>query len=290
MDLQDSNSEAADSGKVRSNFRKFFVRGLGVLLPSVLTIWILIAAYQFLQYRIAAPINEGVRMLIIDGTNWPHVSQQEVQSHLQRIIKNNDKWNAYLDSGKSDSWLRKDTRRVKLNSWWDSYHYGLDLIGLVIAVFLIYSVGLTLGSFIGKRIYSRGEEFINRLPLVRRVYPSVKQVTDFFVGEKKQSYQFNKVVAVEYPRRGMWSVGMITGGTVRSIEDDAKEECVTVFIPSAPTPFTGYVIVLPRTQTLDLPISVEDVVKFIVSGGVLIPPSQSGEGAANDISQQVKKD
>lgn len=262
----------SDGKAQHSNFRKFFVRGLAILLPSVLTIWLLLAAYQFVQSRIADPINQGVRTLIIDTTPWPEVSPEDIKDFKQSL-KPGDQQN-------SQGWLRTETRRQKLYDWWQSYHYVLDLIGLILAVVLIYSVGLILGSIIGRRLYHRGEELINRLPLVRRVYPSMKQVTDFFFGDRDATMQFNRVVAVEYPRKGLWSVGLVTGDTMRDIQQRAGKDCLTVFIPSSPTPFTGYVITVPRSDTIDLSITIEDAMKFAVSGGVLIPPSQKIQAIA----------
>jgi len=83
------------------------------------------------------------------------------------------------------------------------------------------------------------------------------------------------VVAVQYPRKGLWSVGMVTGDTMSRIQEAAGEPCLTVFIASSPTPFTGYVITVPKGDTVDLPITVEDALKFAVSGGVVIPANQA---------------
>ena len=261
-------------------FRHFFVRGLAILLPTVLTIWILIAAYQFVQVRIASPINQGVKRLVVDATPFPTVSEVEI-SNLRRDITETrgERYRAWRTAGETQSWLEREARRSKLQNWWGRYSLVLDLIGLVLAIVLIYIVGVLLGSYIGRRLYNRGEQVLNRVPLIRRVYPSVKQVTDFFVGDNKNRPTFSRVVAAEYPRKGTWSVGLVTGETMRDIQERAGEDCLTVFIPSSPTPFTGYVITVPRRDTIELPISVEDAMKFAVSGGVLIPPAQQIEPA-----------
>lgn len=258
-----------------SNFRQFFVRGLAILLPTVLTIWLLIAAYGFVQARIAAPINQGVKELILRTTPWPRVSPAAVEqlgTDIERV--GGEQYQAWRESGFDHGWLERQARRRQLERWWSSYSILMDLIGLAIAIVLIYMVGVVLGSYIGHRLYRRGEQLLNRVPLIRRVYPSVKQVTDFFVGDNSDKLKFSRVVAVEYPRQRMWSIGLVTGDTMRAIQDYAEEECLTIFVPSSPTPFTGYVITAPRAETIELPISVEDAVKFIVSGGVLIPPNQ----------------
>lgn len=264
------------------------MRGLGILLPTVLTIWILIAAYGFVQYRIAAPINQGVRQAILALTPWPSVADGDLITHRQRVMADPDRRQAYIEAGSTRQWLADDARRARLNRWWARYSLGLDLIGLVLAIVLIYMAGVLLGSFIGRRLYHRGERLLNRLPLIGRVYPSVKQVTDFFVGERDEKLKFNRVVAVQYPRMGIWSVGLVTGDTMRDIEAQAGSQCMTIFVPSSPTPFTGYVITVATCDTIDLPISVEDALKFVVSGGVLIPPSQKIIGAGPPVSTSLE--
>jgi len=113
------------------------------------------------------------------------------------------------------------------------------------------------------------------VPLVKQVYPSVKQVTDFLVGgSDDQKMSFNRVVAVEYPRKGLWSIGLVTGSTMQSIQDRTGRACMTIFVPSSPTPFTGYVIIVPREDTIDLSVTIEEALRFTISGGVVIPPSQ----------------
>jgi len=287
------------------NFRQFFLRGLAILLPTVLTIWILIAAYQFVQIRIAGPINDGVKYLIVSYLPWPEAADEDYDEAVEKLTqKQKDAW-AVADSEYAQAlgdrytaakrieyrrnWMKlqpdikRSVRAVVVDRWWNSFTIGtwvvMDVIGLIIAVVLIYIVGWLVGSFIGRRLYHKGEELLHRVPLIRSIYPSIKQVTDFFVGQNKGP-QFSAVVAVQYPRKGLWSVGLVTGETMKKIEQEAGEPCLTVFIPSSPTPFTGYVITVPKSDTIDLPITIEEAVKFTVSGGVLIPPSQQlgGDG------------
>ncbi len=299
--------------KHRSNFNRFFVRGLGIVLPTVLTIWLVVLAYGFVDSRIATPINAGVRTLAIHVSSWPKASEQdyaEASRNLPPALQTRwdvldddlrrargDAYTRAVQANEMRNWLAQDpegerlARRLAMRRLWGSVSIGnwqvLDLIGLVVAIVLIYIAGLLLGSFIGRRFYHRGEELINRVPLVRRVYPAMKQITDFFFNDKTDRAQFSRVVAVEYPRKGLWSVGLVTGTTMRLIQERAGSECLTVFVPSSPTPFTGYVITVPIHDTIDLPISIEDALKFAVSGGVLVPPNQqikghsrSGEDAA----------
>ena len=104
------------------------------------------------------------------------------------------------------------------------------------------------------------------------MYPYVKQVVDFFFSDERP-IKFNRVVAVEYPRKGIWSVGFLTGDSLPSIQTKLGES-VTVFVPSSPTPFTGYTITIRREDIIELPLTVEEAIRFAVSGGVLVPDHQ----------------
>lgn len=262
------------------NFRRFFVRGLAIILPSILTIWILIAAYNFLQTNIASPINDGIREGIIRLSDWPPVADQRIRDFDPSKLPAESLVRSYEESENKDAWIRLHFRRQKLLGLWENYHFPLDLIGLVVAVFLIYVIGGVLGSFLGRRLYHSAERFFGRIPLINRVYPSIKQVTEFLVGDvhgddsKDSKTKFRRVVAVQYPRKGLWSVGLVTGTTLRNIQDAAGTACVTVFVPSSPTPFTGYVITVPAQDTIELPITTEEALRFTVSGGVLVPTGQ----------------
>jgi len=258
------------------NFRRLFFRGLTILLPSILTIWILIAAYGFVKNKIADPINAGVREFILQTSNWPIALEAQIVANERKIRADPLRHQAWEAAGSTRGWLRQDTRREILNQWWGKYPFPLDLIGLVIAVGLIYTLGAIVGSFIGNRLIRKGEKLLERIPLIKQVYPSVKQVTDtlFGGGSSDEKIRFSRVVAVEYPRKEVWSVGLVTGGTMHKIETHAGEDCLTVFIPSSPTPFTGYVITIPKKDTIDLGISIDEALKFTVSGGVIIPATE----------------
>ncbi len=263
-----------------SNFRRFFLRGLGVLLPTILTIWILVAIYQFVDQQIASPLNSGVREIVLSASPWPEADPDFVIEPPQAQAKlDPDSMKAWVESGRSPEWLERRARRLTLEKHWKKASIGtwqaLDLIGFVLAVVLIYTVGFLLGGFIGRGIFKRLEAMIRQIPVVKAIYPSVKQVTDFFFADDADAtLRFDRVVAVEYPRKGVWSVGLVTGGTMNTIQVRAGTRCVTVFIPSSPTPFTGYTITVSVEDIIDLPVSIDDALRFTVSGGVVVPPSE----------------
>ena len=298
--------------KKPSKTGRFILRGMATLLPAVLTLWLLVFAYGFVRDKIAAPINWGVQGAVIKFTDWPPPTDEDFadvwqsredyltalqeqdwdirrEEHLEELEKAEPKLNASTVGNilrdRRLAWMKDqpeivlDARRVRLEKKWNSIAVGkwhvLDLIGLIIAIILFYFAGALMSNVIGRQIKHRGEKLIDRVPLIRRVYPAVKQVTDFFFGDNDdERMKFNRVVAVEYPRKGLYSVGLVTGDTMKHIETAMGEPCLTVFVPSSPTPFTGYVITVPARDTIDLGISIEDALKFAVSGGVLVPPSQ----------------
>ncbi len=453
----------ADQEKSSSlpSFRTFFFRGLGILLPSVLTIFFLVAGYQFLSEKIAEPINSGLRYAVVSLYEWPEIEEedyiyeynkmsrsqqvkwknQEERNRDKVISEHNDEFQKQLDAaknkfiesyekeqtknrthlGQSDHLSNKEESPAKIGEikrdnlaghklamkaehqkqpnvvknkleklsekekkdeknakkteksskisekqakqkqekenrlkkekllqdknliglleshmrtfkkglritlaakyytlpeiesdrkkWvringktearanafkriWNQYTFlgwaYLDTIGLLIAVILVYLAGRLLGSFLGKRLYNAAENMLTGIPGFKQIYPHVKQITDFMFGaDGKDKIKFSKVVAVEYPRKGMWSIGLVTGETLITIQQHAQQHCVTVFVPSSPTPFTGYVVTVPKSDTIDLPISIDEALRFTVSGGVIIPDHQLTDLATEQQKKEI---
>ena len=151
--------------------------------------------------------------------------------------------------------------------------WGFGLKGLWIA-FGNALVGALLASVAGKAIWQLSESFIMTVPVLKRIYPYVKQVTDFVLTPQEQRKLFSRVVAVEYPRNGMWSIGFVTGSRHIKVAENVEKEFLIIMIPTAPTPVTGYVIMVPKEQTVALDMTVEEAFRFIVSAGVVAPESQ----------------
>ncbi len=218
-------------------FKKYFLRGLAVLLPTTLTIGIFVWGYTFIQENISIHINRGLVLLIV------------------KLRK---------------EWIPKEDLTEILVDGNGSF------IGFLLALIAVCIVGAVLASVVGRTLWRMVEQFIMNTPFLRRVYPYVKQVTDFFLTEEEQQTMFRRVVAVEYPRKGIWSVGFVTGSGLEKVVAVVKREFVTVLIPTSPTPFTGFVITVPRRQTIDLDMTIEEALRFVVSGGVITP----GKGRA----------
>jgi uncharacterized membrane protein len=223
-----------------SDFKRFFIRGLAAALPTLLTIILLLFAFSLLDKWFGTHLRGGARWVVEQV--WRHYRTPP------KWVSNQELWDERF--------------------WW---------VGFMLFLVGVYFFGRFVASFLGRSIWKRIEQAILRLPVVRQIYPYAKQVTEFILSEKKR-LDFSRVVAVEYPRKGIWSMGLVTGPAMRMIRDAAlDEEALTVFIPSSPTPVTGYVVAVSRDEVIDLPISIDEAIRFVVSCGVIIPPGQMPE-------------
>jgi uncharacterized membrane protein len=147
-------------------------------------------------------------------------------------------------------------------------------VGALVALFIgVYFLGRFLALGLGRALWQVFEAMVFRLPLVRNVYSSVKQVTDFMLTERDE-VSYHRVVAVEYPRKGIWSLGLVTGESMRQIHQAAGEEVIAVLVPSSPMPVTGYTINVLRSEVVDLDMSIDQAFQFCISCGVVVPPQQ----------------
>lgn len=154
------------------------------------------------------------------------------------------------------------------NSFWQ-----LSALAIALAIIGVYFVGRLFTARLGAwGIHKIETVFLTRLPLIRNVYSSVKQVTDFLLTEREVEY--SRVVAIEYPRRGIWSLGLVTSDSMLDITVAAGEPMISVLVPSSPMPVTGYTMNVPRSEVIDMNVSVDQAFQFCISCGVLVPPQQ----------------
>ncbi len=143
---------------------------------------------------------------------------------------------------------------------------------LSLFILILYLLGKFMAAGIGRFFWARFEQGVDRVPLVRNVYGSVKQVSDFVLSEREIEY--SRVVAIEWPRKGIWSLALVTGESMIDIEAAANEPVLSVLIPTSPMPMTGFTLTVKKSETVDLKISFDEAIQFIVSCGVVVPPSQ----------------
>ena len=143
-------------------------------------------------------------------------------------------------------------------------------IGLVIFIFGMILVGMLTANFLGRRIVILGESILARMPVVRSIYGATKQIFESVLAQKSNA--FRQVVLVEFPRRGMWSLGFVSGVTGGEIQAVTDEELVNVFVPTTPNPTSGYLMFVPRRDVRVLSMTVEEGIKLVVSTGIVTPP------------------
>ena len=159
-------------------------------------------------------------------------------------------------------------------------------VGLVIGVVLITVIGAVAAGFLGRWIIKLGESILNRMPVVRSIYGASKQILETVIST--QSDAFREVVLVEYPRKGLWVIGFVTGGTKAEVARRIDIDMVNVFVPTTPNPTSGFLLFCPRKDVIFMDMSVEDAVKLVVSGGIVTPPDD-GKPAAKGASTAGKK-
>ncbi|MEW6188159.1 MAG: DUF502 domain-containing protein [Thermodesulfobacteriota bacterium] len=151
--------------------------------------------------------------------------------------------------------------------------FHLPGLGLVLVIILVFLVGLLTRNYFGNRVVLFWDRLVGRIPVVRSIYQAVKQLTEAVFGNKGNSFQ--KVVMVEFPRPGLYSVGFLAGPAGGELEKQAGRKVMSVFIPCTPNPTTGYYVVVPENDLILLNMSVEEAFKLIISGGLIAPPSST---------------
>lgn len=141
--------------------------------------------------------------------------------------------------------------------------------GIVLAVGILLLTGMLAANLLGRRLVSIWEDILSRIPLVRTIYKSVKQIA--FTLLSAQGRSFRKVVLVEYPRKGMWSIGFLSNEQVATENRISAEQLQSVYLPTTPNPTSGFNLLIPRRDIIALDMSVEDGFKFIISMGVIVP-------------------
>lgn len=157
--------------------------------------------------------------------------------------------------------------------WQPQHIIGIQVpgIGLVFALIIIFVTGLLATNFFGRRLVQLWDAFINRLPLIRTIYSSVKQVMDTVFSPTSNS--FRRVLLVEYPRRGLWSIAFQTAECCQAVEDYTGQTMVSIFLPTTPNPTSGFFMMLPEEQVVVIDMSVDQALRMIISLGVVQPKS-----------------
>jgi uncharacterized membrane protein len=149
------------------------------------------------------------------------------------------------------------------------FPFNVPGMGVVLTLFAILLVGILTANFIGRRLLHWWEALLRRIPVVNFIYSSVKQVSDTLFSPSGQA--FRKAVLLQFPRSGTWAVGFVVGSPGESIGTVVGAGALTVYVPTAPNPTSGYIVIVQQQELVELDITVDDALKFVVSMGVAAP-------------------
>ena len=286
-------------------FRRAVVRGLAVILPPLLTIVIFVWVGRTIYSYVLHPVQTGAQHVLVwtidDGAStFPNVPldidfiKTQNGSEYHRLPKQpdgrpNPQWvpdyvyDLVTLPANLDGHPIPTSRRSMFERYVDLRWLTPQIVVPVftcIFILAMYLLGKFLAAKMGRFAWAALEKVIDRLPLIRNVYTSVKQVTDFIFSDS--NIEYTRVIAVEYPRKGIWSLGLVTGESMLDIASAANEPVLSVLIPTSPAPFTGYTITIKRSEALDLNITIDQAFQFIVSCGVVVAPQQIAGAADAD--------
>lgn len=142
-------------------------------------------------------------------------------------------------------------------------------IGMLLTVLIVLVTGLLARNFIGERLVVYWERLLGRIPIVRSIYSSVKQVSDTILSPNGQA--FRRAMLVQYPRPGVWTIAFQTGTPAAEIRRHVATDMLSVYVPTTPNPTSGFFLMVPRAETIELNMSVDEALKYVVSMGVVAP-------------------
>ncbi|MEM8830983.1 MAG: DUF502 domain-containing protein [Cyanobacteria bacterium P01_G01_bin.19] len=142
-------------------------------------------------------------------------------------------------------------------------------VGLAVPLLSILVIGLMARNIVGRWLLDFGEQFLQAIPLAGSVYKTLKQILETLLGDSKT--KFSRVIMLEYPRKGIWTMGFVTGKVSPTLQGHFPQEMINVFIPTTPNPTSGWYAVIPQGEAIDIDISIEDAFKVLISGGIVSP-------------------
>ena len=142
-------------------------------------------------------------------------------------------------------------------------------LGLLVTILVITLAGWAASGFVGRLIQRNSENLLVRIPIIRNIYSGVKQIFEAVLASRTTA--FRQVAIFEYPRKGIWSIGFLTGETTGEVQEKTSQETVNVFLPTTPNPTSGYLLFVPRADLILLDMTVEEGIKMVVSGGIITP-------------------
>lgn len=198
--------------------KRLFFTGLTVLIPIVITIYVMVGLFQF-----------------ADGILGKYINHY-----------------AYLHFG-----------------------YTVPGLGLIFSILIIFLVGI-FGSFLRLRLFKNLERTVLKFPLVGKIYNPIKRIVNFLFYQERPS--FKKVALIQYPRKGVYSIGFVTNESSEQINSKTGKKMLNIFIPSSPSPITGFTLIVPEEEVIFIDMSMEEAMRMLVSGGMVDSEEERRQG------------
>ena len=164
--------------------------------------------------------------------------------------------------------------------------FNIPGLGTILTLLIIFFTGLATHNFIGRQVVAVWEAVLTRIPVVNSIYSSVKQVSDTLFSSSGNA--FRKALLVEYPRQGSWTIAFLTGVPGGDVKNHLQGDYVSVYIPTTPNPTSGFFLMVPRADTVELNMSVDEALKYIISMGVVSPPEHLERKRVTDSGQMTR--
>lgn len=284
----------------RKSLTLFFLRGLGALLPLVLTIFVFVTLINFVRNYVTTPINNTIYwslesnglgwkvldQLSIDPYDVHYLNRKDLQEDPSGLSTGLEKYGPYSPEFQTELASHRRDQETFFRDFEELY---VDpeklrdsvstvvhpLVGILLSLLIVLSLGWVVTGFLGRRLLQRFNQAVLAIPGFRAVYPYMKQLVDFIIKEdNEQAIEFDAVVGVPYPNPEIFSIGFVTSQSLASLVDHVGEDLVSIFIPSSPMPMTGYTIHVKRRHIIELKLTVDEALRITVSGGVLVPPQE----------------
>lgn len=160
------------------------------------------------------------------------------------------------------------------DAWHPHALFGRDIpgVGAILTVVIVLTTGVIATNFFGKQLINLWEKLLNRVPVVKSVYSSVKQVSDTLFSDSGNA--FRKAVLVQFPRQGAWTIAFVTGTPGGDVSNHLHGDYVSIYVPTTPNPTGGYFLMMPKADVIELEMSVDEALKYIISMGVVAPANK----------------
>ncbi len=193
------------------------------------------------------------------------------------------------------NFVDKQVGKVLPQGVYEGFHGGTTIpgFGLFVAIGFFIIIGWLATNFLGRFVINISEYIVDRVPVIRTIYGALKQIFETIMASQSQA--FRDVVMLEYPRKGVWSIGFVTGRSEGEVQRVTENETINVFVPTTPNPTSGYLLFVPKKELKYLEMTVEEGVKLVVSAGIVSPPdarlveAKKAEAMAKKAKAKMKK-